>query len=160
MNGVLIYWAAMKKKSLASTHKPFCAEKWWGSKYSKYFYLQIKVWLSPCCLGGGGWKWVNLHSTGLTNCMMIRAYLHSQDDPMTKDHGRNRDSWAWRWKLPSWPWCNASTATLDGLVWGILYLVPMLICKICVEFVQVGNRSCLSALGQTPITRVVIIWQP
>jgi hypothetical protein len=32
-----------------------------------------------------------------------------------------------------------TTATIDGHVWGISYLVPTLICKICVEFEVVGN---------------------
>ncbi len=33
----------------------------------------------------------------------------------------------------------ATTTTLNGPVWGILYWVPTLICKICVELVVIGN---------------------
>jgi hypothetical protein len=40
---------------------------------------------------------------------------------------------------PGWPWCLATTAALDGPVWGILYLIPTLMCDFCVESVVVGN---------------------
>jgi hypothetical protein len=40
---------------------------------------------------------------------------------------------------PGWPWCVATTAALDGPVWGILYLIPMLMCNFCAEFVVIGN---------------------
>ncbi len=41
--------------------------------------------------------------------------------------------------MPGWPWCIATTTALDGPVWGILYLIPALICDFCVEFVVVDN---------------------
>ncbi len=86
---------------------------------------------------------------------MMRAYLDSETYPRTIDHGHSIDTLAGRWMPPGWPWCVATTAALDGPVWGILYLIPTLMCDFCVEFVVVGNGPWLSAPEQTLITRIV-----
>ncbi len=50
-------WAAMKRKSLASTHNPICVENGGEENTLNYFYLQIMVWLSPCRLRSDALRW-------------------------------------------------------------------------------------------------------
>ncbi len=43
--------------------------------------------------------------------------------PRTVDHEQSKDTWVGQRKPPGWPWCDATTAALDGpvSVWGISY---------------------------------------